>query len=349
MATNELVRYQDAAVPLTAAAASQADNYSAQTALYATHQRIHALQEALTGASVDGKSGNTIVFTRTAANGGEYESLQAAVDAASSGDVVVVGAGSWGEVVLKGGISLVGLQPPLADDVVLSKLTFAPSSGGAVANTVYVSNLRISSNSDASSLVLGSASAPVRVTMSGVRVYRNNAAATTAMVSCSGNVADTSIYMKDCMFTHEGGQVASSITLLSSSARYLDLVACQFSEGGRCLDVTAGTTGASLCRFETASTISCVKVAAASTLALGNSLVRNLGTNSSGIELVNAGTSVCAVSDTVFDVSAGTGKVVLGSGVLAKNNITVQPAALGARNTSITAVTVTQLAFQVPA
>jgi hypothetical protein len=319
MATNDLVRYQDAAVPLTAAAAEQADNYSAQTALYATHKRIYDLQEGLSAVSLDGKKGNTILFTRTAANGGEYADLQAAVNDAVAGDVVLVGAGSWGPVTLKAGVSLMGLQPPLADEVVLSKLTFAPTSGTASANTVYVSNLRISSSANESLLVLGHASFPV----SGVRVYRNNAAATTPLVSCIGDVASTSIYMKDCLFGHEGGQVANNITLLSSSARYLDLVACQFNAGGRCLDVTAGLTAASLCRFETASAISALRVASGATLTMGNSFIRNLGTaNPTGIELTGG---TCAASDCVFDIAPGTGRAIQGSGTLVRNNLVAGP------------------------
>ena len=295
------------------------------------------------GPSYDGKTGNTIWVTKQ--TDGAYTSLQDAVDQSVSGDTILVGAGNWGEVDLseKPGISLMGLQPPLADEVILSKLTFAPNSGTAVTNTVYIANLRISSNSDVSVLELGHASFPVRVTMSGVRVYRNNSAATTAMVACIGNVTEASIYMKDCMFTHESGQTGSGVLLMQSDTRYLDLVSCQFSGGGRCLDVTAGTVAGSSVRFETESSISCIRVGASSQLALGYSLVRNLGTNSSGIELVNATTSLCAAANTTLDIIAGSGAAVYGSGIFVPNNLIVLPAAvaapLGGRNSSVAGVT----------
>lgn len=342
---SESVRYQDPSVPLDATAAERADNYSAQTALYATHKRILAMQDELASLvpAVEGRSGNTIFITKT--SGGEYESLQDAVDAASDGDVVVVGAGSWGEVSLKPGVSLMGLQPPQGADVVLSKLTFQPTSGVAATNTVYVSNLRISVGANASGLVLGSASAPVRVHLDGVRLYRNKADATVPLVLLAGTDASTSIYMRDCLVGHEGGQNASTITLVSSSARYVDLNNCTFHEGGRQLDITAGQVAASLCRFETESSMSAIRIGTNSALAIGNSLVRNLATNATGIEMLNAGTSVCAASDTVFDVGTGTGKCIGGVGILAKNNLTVQPVALGARNTSIAGPTA--LSFQV--
>jgi hypothetical protein len=271
---------------------------------------------------VEGKSGNTIFVTKT--SGGEYESLQAAVDAANAGDVVVVGAGSWGEVSLKPGVSLMGLQPPLGADVVLSKLTFQPTSGVAGTNTVYVSNLRISVGADASGLVLGSASAPVRVYLDGVRVYRNKSDATTPMVLLGGNDASSSIYMRGCELGHEGGQVASNVVLVSSGVRYLDLNNCSLYVGGRQLDITAGAVGASLCRFETASTISSIRVGASSTLSMGYSFVRNTGANATGIELA-AANSTCAAANTVFDVSAGTGKCVSGLGTLVKSNLIAAP------------------------
>lgn len=334
--TSESVRYQDPAVPLDAVAAERADNYSAQTALYATHKRIYDLQEGLSAVALDGKKGNTILFTRTAANGGEYADLQAAVDAAVAGDVVVVGAGSWGEVTLKAGVSLMGLQPPLADEVVLSKLTFAPASGDAVTNTVYIANLRISNNTDVSSLVLGSLTAPVRATLTGVRVYRNLSSATVPMASCVSAVGDTttSIYLRDCMFSHEGGQHASTITLLSSSARYLDLNNCIFFEGGRSLDVTGGGMAAASSRFETASTVSAVRVAAGRTVTVGNCTVVNTGVGASGVELGNGAT--CVASNVGFNVSAGAGKAVLltsGAAMLLRANLVAVPAT----NTSVSA------------
>jgi hypothetical protein len=250
-------------------------------------------------------------------------------------------------VTLKAGVSLMGLQPPLADDVVLSKLTFAPASGSAATNTVYVSNLRISSSSDASSLVLGHASFPVRVTLSGVRVYRNNASATVPMVSCVGNVAGTSIYMRDCMFTHEGGQVASAITLLSSSARYLDLNNCIFFEGGRSLDVTAGGVVAAVSRFETSSTVAALRVGANCTLSLGSCLVANSPANASGVELV-AGTSTLVASNTGFNVGTalGTGKAVLASagGTFLKGNVVANPGSNSSVSGGVTQASLTAVA-----
>lgn len=353
-----LRKNSDVEVPLTAQQAEVLDKLlNPAGSLFRVGGRLANLEDAVFSgtSSVEGKSGNTIIVTKTSA--GQYVDLQAAVNAAVAGDVILVGAGSWGPVDLsfKPGVSLMGLQPPLADEVVLSRLKFAPTSGTAGTNTAYIANLRLSSNSDVTAIELGGGGAPVRVTMSGVRAYRNFAGASSnPLVLCGGADTTTSIYMQDCLFGTEGSQYTS--VLIRNGARYLDLNNCSFQQGLHCLDILSAavpvTVAASLCRFETASAgAPCIKVASGASvgttvsLAIGNSLVRNLGANSSGIQLGGA-FSACAAANTVFDVSDGTGNVVSGTGLLAHNNISVQPAILGARETSISG-TVAKHAFQV--
>jgi hypothetical protein len=295
------------------------------------------------GPSYDGKTGNTIWVTKQ--TGGAYTSLQDAIDQAVAGDTILVGAGNWGQINLsaKPGISLMGLQSPLADEVVLSKVIFAPTSGNAATNTIFISNIRISSNDTYESLELGSTSAPCRATLSGVRVYRNNSSSGLPMVQCISDPGDTttSIYMKNCQFTYEGGQFNSLI--MYNTARYLDLENCQFSNGSTCLYSSAGTIACSFVRFETASSSECIEAQPGAQIVIGNSLIRNLGTNSSGLHLNP--NSVCAISNTVFDISAGSGAVISGGGILVKNNLMVQPVALGARNTTISP-SIIQMPFQ---
>lgn len=335
----------DVSEPLTAQQAEVLDKLlNPAGSLFRVGGRLAKAEATLAGAPlIEGKSGNTILITK---EGGEYASLQAAIDAAVDGDVVVVGAGNWGDVVLKGGVSLMGLQPPKALQVVLSSLTFAPDEGGTAAdNTVYVSNLLISGGANETLLTLGGDD-PIRAYFSGVRVYRDEAPATTAMVVCAGDDATSTIEFVDCLFTHEGGQVASAITLLSTSVRYLNLVDCYFANGGRCLDVTDGNlVVAATTRFETGSTVAALRVGASCTLSLGSCLVTNSGTNASGVELV-AGTSTLVASNTGFNVAAGTGKAVLApaaAGIFVKGNVVANPGSNSSVSAGVTPVALTAI------
>jgi hypothetical protein len=337
----------DVEVPLTAQQAEVLDKLlNPAGSLFRVGGRLANLEEAVFDgtSSVEGKSGKTIIVTKTTA--GQYASLQAAVDAASSGDVVLVGAGSWGPVTLKAGVSLVGLQPPKALQVVLSSLTFAPDVGATAAtNTVYVANLFISSGANATVLTLGGDD-PIRAHFSGVRVYRNKADANVPMVVCAGDDATSTIEFENCLFSHEGGQVASGLTLLSTSVRYLNLVDCYFANGGRCLDVTDGNlVVAATTRFETGSTVAALRVGANCTLSLGSCLVTNSGTNASGVELV-AGTSTFVASNTGFNVAAGTGKAVLApaaAGIFVKGNVVANPGSNSSVSAGVTPVALTAI------
>jgi hypothetical protein len=209
-----------------------------------------------------------------------------------------------------------------------------------------VSNLLISGSSDDTLLTLGGDD-PIRAYFSGVRVYRNRGTATTAMVVCAGDDATSTIEFENCLFTHEGGQVASAITLLSTSVRYLNLVDCSFANGGRSLDVTGGDlVVAATTRFETGSTVAALRVGASCTLSLGSCLVTNSGTNASGVELV-AGTSTLVASNTGFNVAAGTGKAVLsagGVGVFVKGNVVANPGSNSSVSGGVTQLSLTAVA-----
>jgi hypothetical protein len=148
------------------------------------------------------------------------------------------------------------------------------------------------------------------------------------------------------MFTHEGGQVASTITLMRSSVRYLNLINCQFSQGGRCLDVTNGENAvAATTRFETNSTVAALRVGASCTLSLGSCLVANTVANASGVELV-AASSVLVASNTGFNVTAGTGKAVLASagGTFLKGNVVANFGTNSSVSVGVTQVPLTAVA-----
>jgi hypothetical protein len=304
--------------------------------------------QGLTGPLPDGKIGNTIWVTRE--TGGAYGSLQDAIDAASQGDTILVGAGNWGEISLKGGISICGLQAPCADEVVLSKITFdAPTGVSAATNTVFLANLRVSTGSNARTLELKGGK--MRVHMKGVRFYRNNATVgglPLTSIHATPPVGDTesSVIFEDCMFTPESGQYEA--TLMESSCRYIDLDRCKFWGGKKTLALFGGVATVNNCRFETSSVGSeTISISGAgTTLSIANSLIKNEASNSTGIQ-IGLG-SACSIANSLIDIPAGSGAAISGASAVAsflyKSNVLVPPPIPGAKNTSINNVSNNNLA-----
>lgn len=276
------------------------------------------------GPSYDGKTGNTIWVTKQ--TGGAYTSLQDAIDQAVAGDTILVGAGNWGDITLKAGVNITGLQPVLGDKVVVSKITFISQiDTSAGLNTIFISNLRVSNSDNVSMVdikpdfflppsdpdnpteVQPINGGPFRITFSGCRFYRNNSTATQPLVKISSAEGDTdsSVYFDNCIFSPESSQ--NSANLIQTSVRYLDLNNCKLWGGAKALRVLSGSVAVLNCRFETSYSGPSISLEAQGAgLTLGESLIRNLGgVSSKGILLV-AG-SICAVSNTVFDISSNSG------------------------------------------
>jgi hypothetical protein len=277
-----------------------------------------------TGPSYDGKTGNTIWVTKQ--TGGAYTSLQDAIDQSVAGDTILVGAGNWGDITLKAGVNITGLQPVLGDKVVVSKITFISQiNTSAGSNTIFISNLRVSNSDNVSMVdikpdfflppsdpvnpteVQPINGGPFRITFSGCRFYRNNSSATQPLVkiSSAGGDTDSSVYFDNCIFSPESSQ--NSANLIQTSVRYLDLNNCKLWGGAKALRVLSGSVAVLNCRFETSYSGPSISLEAQGAgLTLGESLVRNLGGASSKGILLVAG-SICAVSNTVFDISSNSG------------------------------------------
>ena len=306
------------------------------------------------GPSYDGKTGNTIWVTKQ--TDGAYESLQDAIDQSVSGDTILVGAGNWGDITLKAGVNIMGLQPPLGDKVVVSTITFISQiDTSAASNTIFVSNLRVSNNNNVSVVdirhdvvippgggegdVEPIEGGPYRVSFSGCRFYRNNGASIQPLIKFSSPASDTesSVYLDGCIISPEGGQYSAN--LIQTAVRYLDLNNCKLWEGAKALRVVRGAVSVSNCRFETNYAGPSISLEVANTnLTLGESLIRNLGgILAKGIQLV-AGT-LCAVSNTVFDISDASGTACIegptGSFCYYGNITAVTPQPSGTRSTNI--------------
>ena len=73
--------------------------------------------------------------------GGRYATLQQAIDSALHGQTILLGQGSWGSATLKSGVNIVGLDAPKGLHCEVGQLTYAPTTGDANTNSVFLSNI----------------------------------------------------------------------------------------------------------------------------------------------------------------------------------------------------------------
>jgi hypothetical protein len=241
--------------------------------------------------------------------GGEYATLQAAIDAASAGQVILLGEGAWGNATLKAGVNIVGLNAPRNVTVSVGQLSFAPTTGGAVDNQIFLSNLFINGTSTASGVSLGG-TAPVRLILSGCYVFRDSGSSSLVSLTNTDATA-TTVRMDGCIVNSSG----TAGTLISSSVRYLRITNSELYGAGKALELTGGLTQIAFSTIETSSTTEIIKIAAGTVETTSSSLIRNLTTNGSGI-LVEAGGTCVLTTLSLFDVATGTGYCVRGAGTL---------------------------------
>jgi hypothetical protein len=142
-------------------------------------------------------------------------------------------------------------------------------------------------------------------------VYRNSGTADLVTLSNSDGVS-TSVRIDGCTLN----VIGSTGALISSSVRFLRVGTTDFYNGAKSLNVTGGLTQVVLSNCETVSNSSeIISVSSGATVAISSCLVRNLGTNASGINIAGGGTALVTTS-TLFDVSSGTGYCVQGSGTV---------------------------------
>jgi len=241
--------------------------------------------------------------------GGEYPTLQAAIDAASPGQVILLGEGVWGDATLKGRVDIIGLGVPRNIGIVVGKLSFAPTSGSAVDNQVFISNILISASSAASGISLGG-TAPVRLNLSGCYVYRGSG--TSSLVSLTNtDTSATSVRMDGCTINSGGADG----TLVTTNVRFLRITNSDLYGASKALVVNGGLAQVAFSGIETNSATEIIQVAAGATCAISSSLVRNLTANGSGVSVATNGAFVASTL-TMFDVASGTGYCVRGTGTM---------------------------------
>lgn len=239
--------------------------------------------------------------------GGEYATLQDAINAASAGQVILLGEGSWGNATLKAGVDIVGLGAPRNVSISVGQLSFAPTSGGAVDNQIFLSNLFISASSTASGVTLGG-TAPARLSLSGCYVFRG--AGTSNLITLSNtDITATTVRLDGCIVNSSG----SAGTLISTNARYLRISNSELYGASKGLVVSGGLTQVSFSSLETNSSTEIIQVSAGTVESTSASLIRNLTPGGSGVAVAAGGVFVVTTL-TLFDVADGAGYCIRGAG-----------------------------------
>lgn len=277
--------------------------------------------------------------------GGSYATIQAAIDAASDWDVILVGpkaaGASWGPMTFSPGKRLVvaSLGSKWSTQVRVDSITFNADSGlNILENTVFVRGLFI--NSSFTALAPGVnfyGSAPARLRLQECFIYNSNAATGTGVVS-NNSGSGSSLYIDNCIVqsgasTGIGVDHQQGYTIIrgdSEISRYQYQVQCArpglpVSNVEITNTLLDGTGAANEVIRITGGTVTC-----------GYSTIKNATTNASGVNLTAAGAAFGA-GDATFAIATGTGYCVRGvvNSVYLYGNVTYSNSTAAAYNTKV--------------
>lgn len=253
--------------------------------------------------------------------GGKYATLQAAFDAASEGDTIVVGpkaTGTWGDLVITENktMSYVGLNGVNGKQSKIGAITFSPATGGLNINRNehFFANLMVS-GSFASQAVLFSGTGAGRMRFAGCFINNTSATGDGVVNSNTFNTGTTSsLWLDDTVVlvsTTSGAAIRQSGQYTFVKNR------CDISGGANAVVLTAGTFESVGATIEMNGTGSVISVTATlptvASCLLVYSTVRNTTTNGSGVTLTGNG-AVLSAGDAAFVVATGTGYCVRGTG-----------------------------------
>ena len=262
---------------------------------------------------------------------GDFATGQAAVDAASQGDTILFGAkaGDWGDIVIPSGkgISLVGLQADNSKYVKIGSLTFSPTTGGILVNEVYVSNLFITSATQAAVLFGGSVAARLRL-YNCYTAPTSNQKAVSLTNTISTPPSISSAYFVECII--DAG--ISTSACVESNTPYVRLERTTIDGGSMSLQLNAGILESDTIVY-TLDRLGEIINVAGGTFLCTRSRILNATANGSGI-LVGAAGVIGNVSN-VFSVATGTGYCLRGTGIHVYAYMAFANSALAAYNVKV--------------
>lgn len=246
--------------------------------------------------------------------GGDYTTLQEAVDLASSEDTILVGplpAGqSWGDVTFPAEkkISIVGLDTAQNPHIQVGKFTFAPTTGNINDNEIWIEKLYFEGDFSTSPAFNFAGTAGGRVRIRDSYFFDLSAAGSGDTVVVDNSFAGSSFYIDSCIMNGVSTNTGNHIYHKQgyTSVRNYTNIAGK----GRAIQCDAGIVELYGSRVEINSTSDIVQVNAG-TLLVDQTLLVNGTTNGTGFDLTTAG-AVLSITFSTLAIATGTGYVVDG-------------------------------------
>lgn len=277
------------------------------------------------GATAATGLGGNILWVVT---GGAYATLQDAVNAASSGDTILVGpnAAGWGDVVFPAQklLSVNGLTGAAHSNTVrIGKVTYAPAVGTVNQNNIWLDNLYVAGDFNGSQGILFGGTAPARMRITGMFVSNSSGVGGNGVVSNNSGVG-SSLYLDNCLTAD--GTVG---TMLVHTQGFTQVQDTELAAGAVGFSCAAGTLTFFNTRMEYA-LAGAVGVITGGSVSATSLFLRNTTAGGSGISVANPG--VLILDGGVFDVATGAGYCVSGNGAFLYGQVTFTNSILGARN-----------------
>ena len=261
--------------------------------------------------------------------GGKYATLQAAFNAASEGDTIMVGpkaTGTWGDLTIAENktMSIVGMNGPQGKTAKIGAVTFSPTTGGLNINRneYFFANVMIT-GSFASQAVLFSGTGAGRMRFVGCYVDNTSATGDGVVNSNTFNTGSvSSLYLDNCVV-----QVVTTTGVgLRHSGQYTWIKNRTQIEGGlHAIEQTAGSVDIVGASIVANGALSTVELSGTASLTMGYSTISNSSDAAGAIGVnVNSATAFFGAGDATIAVGssgAAAGTAVAGSGTFAYTNV----------------------------
>lgn len=270
--------------------------------------------------------------TKFVIDNGDYATLQAAVDAAASGDVLVVGAKatSWGDVTFPAQktLTILCLNAPYGASSEIGRLTYSPTSGAnPTLNLINVARCFING---AGPVVTYGGTATSRFKIYESNIF--NSSTSSSAIVINNSHATNGFYLEDTIVAMSSGN--TSAPAIDTTSTYLPLRRVTISNGNAALKITSGSVSCDNCNMDYNRSGEVVLINGGSFVAGNGTLIANSHATGDGVKIANAA-SIFSYSNSGFSIPSISGYCVRGAGVYIYAYVAFSDSVLGAQNKKI--------------